>query len=135
MNYSAQIMPIFLVHQLMVSACRQLCLNQLTWSYTGCHVIEVASNGYLLKIFGGWYPWVGIEPTASTAAAAERLGIPVLVNFSEALGNSIAADGKQADLIVGNNVFAHVPDINDFTEVSKPYSPGGTITLNFRING
>ena len=81
-------------------------------------VIEVASNdGYLLKNFvAAGIPCLGIEPTASTAAAAERLGIPVLREFfGEALGKRLAAEGKQADLIVGNNVYAHVPDINDFT--------------------
>ena len=99
------------------------------------HVIEVASNdGYLLKNFlAAGIPCLGIEPTASTAAAAERLGIPVLREFfSEALGNRIAADGKQADLIAGNNVFAHVPDINDFTRGLKAIlKSGGTITLEF----
>ena len=99
------------------------------------HVIEVASNdGYLLKNFlAAGIPCLGIEPTASTAATAERLGVPVLREFfSEALGNRIAAEGKQADLIVGNNVFAHVPDINDFTRGLKAMLKlGGTITLEF----
>ncbi len=98
-------------------------------------VVEVASNdGYLLKNFmASGIPCLGIEPTASTAAAAEKLGIPVLRDFfGEALGKYLAADGKQADLIVGNNVFAHVPDINDFTRGLKAVlKPGGTITLEF----
>ena len=78
-------------------------------------------------------PCLGIEPTASTAAAAERLGIPVLREFfGERLGRHLAADGKQADLIAGNNVYAHVPDINDFTRGLKAaLKPGGTITLEF----
>ena len=70
-------------------------------------VIEVASNdGYLLKNFvENGIPCLGIEPTASTAAAAESLGIPVLQEFfGEALGDRLAAEGKQADLIAGNNV-------------------------------
>ena len=98
-------------------------------------VIEVASNdGYLLKNFvTAGIPCMGIEPTASTAAAAEDLGIPVLREFfGEQLGQQFAATGKQADLIVGNNVYAHVPDINDFTRGLKAaLKPGGTITLEF----
>ncbi len=99
------------------------------------HVIEVASNdGYLLKNFvAAGIPCLGIEPTASTAAAAEKLGIPVLREFfGEALAQRLVAQGKQADLILGNNVYAHVPDINDFTVGLKTaLKPGGTITLEF----
>jgi hypothetical protein len=98
-------------------------------------VIEVASNdGYLLKNFvAAGIPCLGIEPTASTSAAAEKLGIPVLREFfGEPLGKQLAANGMQANLIVGNNVYAHVPDINDFTRGLKAaLKPGGTITLEF----
>jgi SAM-dependent methyltransferase len=98
-------------------------------------VIEVASNdGYLLKNFvAAGIPCLGIEPTASTAAAAEKLGIPVMREFfGERLGKQLAAADKQADLIAGNNVYAHVPDINDFTRGLKAaLKPGGTITLEF----
>jgi hypothetical protein len=98
-------------------------------------VIEIASNdGYLLKNFvASGIPCLGIEPTDSTAAAAEQLGIPVLREFfGEQLGKQLAAKGKQADLIAGNNVYAHVPDINDFTRGLKAaLKPGGTITLEF----
>ena len=98
-------------------------------------VIEIACNdGYLLKNFvAAGIPCLGIEPTASTAAAAEQLGIPVLREFfGEPLGQRLAATGQQADLIVGNNVYAHVPDINDFTRGLKAaLKPGGTITLEF----
>ena len=98
-------------------------------------VIEVASNdGYLLKNFvAAGIPCLGIEPTASTAAAAEKLGIPVMREFfGEQLGKQLATTGKQADLIVGNNVYAHVPDINDFTRGLKAaLKPRGTITLEF----
>ncbi len=98
-------------------------------------VIEVACNdGYLLKNFvATGIPCLGIEPTASTAAAAEQLGIPVLREFfGEQLGRQLAASGRQADLIAGNNVYAHVPDINDFTRGLKAaLKPGGTITLEF----
>jgi SAM-dependent methyltransferase len=98
-------------------------------------VIEVASNdGYLLKNFiEKKIPCLGIEPTASTARAAEDLGIPVLQEFfGEQLGKLLAKEGRQADLIAGNNVYAHVPDINDFTRGLKAaLKPDGTITLEF----
>ncbi len=108
---------------------RRLALNK------NSYVIEVASNdGYLLKNFvAAGIPCLGIEPTASTAAAAEKLGVPVLREFfGESLGQRLVKEGKQADLILGNNVFAHVPDINDFTAGLKTaLKPGGTITLEF----
>lgn len=98
-------------------------------------VLEVASNdGYLLKNFvQAGIPCLGIEPTASTANAAETLGVPVLRDFfGETLGKRLAEEGKQADLIVGNNVYAHVPNINDFTRGLKAaLKPEGTITLEF----
>jgi hypothetical protein len=98
-------------------------------------VIEVASNdGYLLKNFvARGIPCLGVEPTASTAAAAEALGIPVVREFfSERLGTELARSGKRADLILGNNVYAHVPDINDFTRGMKAaLGNGGTVTLEF----
>lgn len=108
---------------------RQLELNKKSL------VIEVASNdGYLLKNFVfADIPCLGIEPTSSTATAAEKLGIPVLTKFfDEPLGKQLAANGQQADLIAGNNVYAHVPDINSFTRGLKTaLKPGGTITLEF----
>jgi hypothetical protein len=98
-------------------------------------VIEVASNdGYLLRNFvAAGIPCLGIEPTASTAARAEELGIPVLREFFGAqLARTLAEGGQRADLIIGNNVFAHVPDVNDFTQGLKTaLKPGGTITLEF----
>jgi len=98
-------------------------------------VIEVASNdGYLLKNFVDvGIPCLGIEPTDSTATAAEQLGIPVMREFfGESLGKQLAKKNRQADLIVGNNVYAHVPDINDFTHGLKAaLKPGGTTTLEF----
>jgi hypothetical protein len=98
-------------------------------------VIEVASNdGYLLRNFvAAGIPCLGIEPTASTAEAAEAIGIPVLREFfTEALGRRLASGGQQADLIIGNNVFAHVPAINDFTlGLKATLKPSGTITLEF----
>jgi hypothetical protein len=107
----------------------RLNLNEMSF------VIEIASNdGYLLKNFiEENIPCLGIEPTASTAATAEMLGIPVLREFfGESLGRQLAEEGKQADLITGNNVYAHVPDINDFTlGLKTALKPGGTITLEF----
>lgn len=98
-------------------------------------VIEVASNdGYLLRNFvERGIPCLGIEPTDSTADAAEAIGIPVLREFfGESLGRRLASDGQQADLIAGNNVYAHVPDINDFTiGLNAVLKAGGTITLEF----
>lgn len=98
-------------------------------------VIEIASNdGYLLKNFlDEGVPCLGIEPTESTATAAEKIGIPVLREFfGEELGKKIAGEGRQADLVVGNNVFAHVPDINDFARgIKAVLKSRGTVTLEF----
>lgn len=98
-------------------------------------VVEVASNdGYLLRNFvQAGVPCLGIEPTDSTADAAEKLGIPVIREFfGEALGKRLADDGQRADLICGNNVYAHVPDINDFTlGLAAALKPDGVITLEF----
>ena len=98
-------------------------------------VIEVASNdGYLLKNFvADGVPCLGVEPTDSTAAVAEAAGIPVAREFfGQQFAGQLVASGKQADLIIGNNVYAHVPDINDFTMGMKTaLKPGGTITLEF----
>ena len=98
-------------------------------------VIEVASNdGYLLKNFiEKNIPCLGIEPTKSTADAAEKLNIPVIRKFfGEILGKNLTSQGKQADLIIGNNVYAHVPDINDFTRGLKAaLKLSGIITLEF----
>ncbi|WP_027582474.1 class I SAM-dependent methyltransferase [Bradyrhizobium sp. Ai1a-2] len=98
-------------------------------------VIEVASNdGYLLKNFvAAGIPCLGIEPTASTADAAEKIGVPVLrAFFGTATATKLAQGGQQADLICGNNVYAHVPDINDFTAGLRiALKRGGTINLEF----
>lgn len=98
-------------------------------------VIEIASNdGYLLKNFVNRnINCLGIEPTDSTAEAAEQIGIPVMREFfCASLAKQLSREGKQADLIIGNNVYAHVPDINDFTlGLRILLKPGGTITLEF----
>ncbi len=98
-------------------------------------VIEIASNdGYLLRNFvAAGIPCLGIEPTASTASAAEAIGVPTLREFfGLSLGQQLAAQGRRADLITANNVFAHVPNINDFSAgLAAALKPGGTITLEF----
>jgi SAM-dependent methyltransferase len=98
-------------------------------------VLEVASNdGYLLKNFvARGIPCLGIEPTTGTAAAAEQLGIPVIREFfGAALAERMRAEGRCADLMIGNNVLAHVPDINDFVSGFKiALKPGGTVTFEF----
>lgn len=98
-------------------------------------VMEIASNdGYLLRNFvAAGIPCLGVEPTGSTAEAAEALGVPVCREFfGVELARRLVAEGRQADLIAGNNVYAHVPDINDFTAGLKlALKPGGTITLEF----
>ena len=98
-------------------------------------VVEIACNdGYLLKNFvEAGIPCLGIEPTASTAAAAQDQNIPVLQDFfGHSLGTRLASEGKKADLIIGNNVYAHVPDIIDFSIGLKTLlQPRGTITLEF----
>ena len=96
-------------------------------------VVEVASNdGYLLKNFlAKGIPCIGVEPTDSTADIAEKQGIDVIREF---FGKNFAKKffNKKADLIIGNNVFAHVPDINDFTQGLKYLlKDDGTVTLEF----
>jgi len=95
------------------------------------HVIEVASNdGYLLRNFvAAGVPCLGVEPTAGTAAAARAIGVPVLQAF---FGEEMAGGLAPADLIIGNNVYAHVPDINDFTRgLYVALKPQGVVTLEF----
>lgn len=98
-------------------------------------VIEIGCNdGYLLKNFiEAGIPCMGIEPTSSTASAARALKIPILQEFfSQTVGERLSDSGQQADLIIANNVYAHVPDINDFTMGLKTLlKQGGTITLEF----
>jgi SAM-dependent methyltransferase len=98
-------------------------------------VVEVASNdGYLLQYFvERGIPCLGIEPAANVAKEAEKKGVPTQVSFwGEETAKSLATDGKQADLILGNNVFAHVPTLNDFVEGFKQaLKPTGVVTLEF----
>jgi 2-polyprenyl-3-methyl-5-hydroxy-6-metoxy-1,4-benzoquinol methylase len=99
------------------------------------HVIEVAANdGYLLQYFKSRsIPCTGIEPTASTAAAARLKGIEIVEEFfSIGLAQQLAALGKQADLAPANNVLAHVPDINDFVAgFAVLLKPVGVATFEF----
>ncbi len=98
-------------------------------------VVEVASNdGYLLQYFvQSGVPCLGIEPAANVAKAAEERGVPTLVEFFGVdLATRMAAEGKQADLIAGNNVLAQVPDLNDFVEGLKlALKPQGVVTIEF----
>ncbi len=98
-------------------------------------VVEVASNdGYLLQYFvRRGVPVLGIDPAANVAKAAEEKGVPTLVKFfGVQLAEELAAQGKRADLIVGNNVLAQVPALNDFVEGLRILlKPGGVITLEF----
>jgi hypothetical protein len=98
-------------------------------------VCEVAANdGYLLQYFKrGGIPCFGIEPTASTAAAARGKDIPIIEDFfGIALAERLAGDGRQADLIAANNVLAHVPDINDFVSgFAALLRPSGVATFEF----
>jgi SAM-dependent methyltransferase len=98
-------------------------------------VVEVASNdGYLLQYFvQSGIPCLGIEPAENVAKAAEEKKVPTLVEFFGVnLAKKLVAEGKQADLIAGNNVLAQVPDLNDFVEGLKCLlKPGGVITIEF----
>ncbi len=98
-------------------------------------VVELASNdGYLLQHFQtGNIPMLGIEPAVNVAKVAIGKGIPTLTEFfNEALATDMAARGKKADLIIGNNVLAQVPDINDFVAGMKVLlKHEGVITLEF----
>ena len=98
-------------------------------------VIEVASNdGYLLKFFKEkGVPVLGIEPAANVARAAQDLGIETLVEFfNPTLAETLVRRGIQADLLLGNNVLAHVPDLNGFVRALKlALKPSGVITLEF----
>jgi SAM-dependent methyltransferase len=98
-------------------------------------VIEIASNdGYLLKNFVAVdIPCLGIEPTTETAHAAMALNIPVLSEFfTSQLASKLVANNQQADLVIGNNVLAHVPDIKDFVcGLQRVLKPSGIVTMEF----
>ncbi len=98
-------------------------------------VVEVASNdGYLLQYFVKRnVPVLGIEPASNVAKVAVEKGVPTLVRFFGAqLAEELAAEGRCADLVLGNNVLAQVPDLNDFVEGLKILlKPDGVLTLEF----
>jgi 2-polyprenyl-3-methyl-5-hydroxy-6-metoxy-1,4-benzoquinol methylase len=99
-------------------------------------VVEIASNdGYLLQWFvEKGVPVLGVDPTANTAAAARERGVETVVEFfgRKLVSEVLLAKVGSADLILGNNVLAHVPDINDFVGGMKLLlAPTGTITMEF----
>ena len=104
---------------------KKLSLNETS------HVTEIASNdGYLLQYFQEkQIPCIGIEPTSSTASVAKQKGIEVIEDF---FNTNLAKTLKKSDLIIGNNVLAHVPDINDFVKGLKiALKNNGIITMEF----
>lgn len=112
-----------------VGAIRRLGLSEQS------RVIEVASNdGYLLRHFRDLgIEVLGVEPTANTAAAAREIGIPTEVVFlGEKSGIHLADEYGQADLVVANNVYAHIPDVVDFTRgLAALLADNGTLSLEF----
>ncbi|HVR05006.1 MAG TPA: class I SAM-dependent methyltransferase [Solirubrobacteraceae bacterium] len=100
----------------------------------GSRVVELASNdGYLLQFFSDrGIPVLGVEPAANVAEAAVAKGIPTRVEFFGRATAQALAQELRADLLIGNNVLAHVPDINDFVGGMKVLlAPGGEITMEF----
>ncbi|MFW5904700.1 MAG: methyltransferase domain-containing protein [bacterium] len=101
----------------------------------GSLVVELASNdGYLLQYFReAGVQVLGVEPARNVARAAEEKGIPTLAEFfGRELGRALADEGRRADLLVANNVLAHVPDIHDFVGGIPPLlAPGGVVTMEF----
>jgi SAM-dependent methyltransferase len=98
-------------------------------------VVEIASNdGYLLQFFKArGIPVLGVEPAANVAAAARERGIPTLVKFfGRPTAEELLRDGVRPDLVVANNVLAHVPALNDFVAgIAALLAPGGVATLEF----
>ena len=99
------------------------------------HVLEIASNdGYLLRNFvGKGIPALGIEPAANVARAAEEIGVPTIVEFfGEESARRMVGEHGRFDLVIGNNVLAQVPDLNDFVAGMKiALAPHGVITMEF----
>lgn len=101
----------------------------------GSLAVELASNdGYLLQYFvKKAIPALGVEPAANVARVAVEKGVPTLVKFfGRQTAEEMLADGKAADLVIGNNVLAQVPDLNDFVGgITLLLKPGGVATLEF----
>jgi SAM-dependent methyltransferase len=112
-------------HALGLVASRRLCGESL--------VVEIASNdGYLLKNFvEEGVPVLGIDPAPDQAAAANAIGVNTIADFfTEELASKLVDEGSRADVIIANNVFAHIPDINDFTKGMKVLlADDGLITI------
>jgi SAM-dependent methyltransferase len=129
--YFSSVSKSWLVHceRFVIEACERFVLTPQS------HVVEVAANdGYLLQfVQARGIPCTGIEPTASTAAAARAKGLTIVEDFfGTRLAEELTAQGKQADLIVANNVLAHVPDINDFVRgFALLLKPQGVASFEF----
>lgn len=99
------------------------------------HIVELASNdGYLLQFFHErGIPCLGVEPAANIAQVATDKGIPTLTKFfGRAVAHQMKSDGLSADLLIGNNVLAHVPDLDDFVGGIKILlKPDGILTMEF----
>jgi hypothetical protein len=112
-----------------VTMIKRFCLNRHS------RVFEVASNdGYLLQYFIRLgIPALGIEPAANVAEVAVQKGVPTIVEFlGHKTSKRIVAEHGQADLLAGNNVLAHVPDLNDFIAGLKTLlGPSGVLTMEF----
>jgi len=110
-----------------VEHARQYCELMCTRFGINCNsrVVEIASNdGYLLQHFvAKGVPVLGVEPAANVAAVAVRNGIPSVIKFfGSQTARELAAEFGKPDLLLGNNVLAHVPDLNDFVAGMKPCS-------------
>lgn len=107
----------------------RLCLNRSS------HVVEIASNdGYLLQYFQAkCISVLGVEPAANVAKVAQAKGVPTVVEFFGAeMARELVERGNRADLLLGNNVLAHVPDLNDFVAGIKILlKPEGVLTMEF----
>ncbi|MCD4680090.1 MAG: class I SAM-dependent methyltransferase [Bacteroidales bacterium] len=116
----------------------RLYVNMITEKFNynqDSHIIEIASNdGYLLQYFKNRnIPVLGIEPAANVAEAAKKKGIDTITEFfGKKLATELVSKNKKANLIIGNNVFAYVPDVNDFVSGIKIALKGnGVVTLEF----
>lgn len=102
---------------------------------TNSFVVELASNdGYLLQHFvAKGIPVLGIEPAANVAEVAQKKNVPTLVKFfGQQTANELVAEGRKADLVLGNNVLAQVPDVNDFVAgIKLLLAPQGVVTIEF----
>jgi SAM-dependent methyltransferase len=101
----------------------------------GCRVVELASNdGYLLQYFvRAGIEVLGIDPASNVAAVARERGIPTIDEFFGVdLARKVLAENGPANLIIANNVLAHVPDINDFVAgIATLLAPAGFVTIEF----